>query len=204
MAKLTPPPAPSDEFIRRTERYRPELLAHCYRMLGSLADAEDAVQETYVRGWRSFGSFEARSSERTWLYRIATNTCLTALQHHSRRVLPSGLGAPSADPSAPLGPADPGVAWLQPIPDALMSPGDLAAGDPPAPASARSRRPRMTSPSSPSRTTASSSTGTSPRSRTRTSRRWNGCCARTRRWRPRRCAPGTKASAGACPTWPST
>jgi RNA polymerase sigma-70 factor (ECF subfamily) len=58
------------------------------------------VQETYVRGWRSFGSFEDWSSERTWLYRIATNTCLTARQHHSGRVLPSGLGAPSADPSA--------------------------------------------------------------------------------------------------------
>jgi RNA polymerase sigma-70 factor (ECF subfamily) len=111
----------SDEFIRRTERYRPELLAHCYRMLGSLADAEDAVQETYVRAWRSFGSFEARSSERTWLYRIATNTCLTALAHHSRRVLPAGLGAPSGDPSAPPCPADPGVAWLQPIPDALIT-----------------------------------------------------------------------------------
>ncbi len=114
--------SPSDEFIRRAERYRPELLAHCYRMLGSLADAEDAVQETYVRAWRSFGSFEARSSERTWLYRIATNTCLTARQHHSRRVLPSGLGAPSADPSAPPGPADPAVAWLQPFPDTMISP----------------------------------------------------------------------------------
>jgi RNA polymerase sigma-70 factor (ECF subfamily) len=111
----------SDDFIRRTERYRPELLAHCYRMLGSLADAEDAVQETYVRAWRSFGSFEARSSERTWLYRIATNTCLTALAHHSRRVLPSGLGAPSDDPSAPPSPADTGVAWLQPIPDRLVT-----------------------------------------------------------------------------------
>ena len=119
--------SPSDEFIGRAERYRPELLAHCYRMLGSLADAEDAVQETYVREWRSFGSFEARSSERTWLYRIATNTCLTAVQHHSRRVLPSGLGAPSDDPSAPPDSADPGVAWLQPIPDMMVSP---AANDP--------------------------------------------------------------------------
>ena len=96
-------------------------------MLGSLADAEDAVQETYVRAWRSYGSFEARSSERTWLYRIATNTCLTAAQHHSRRVLPSGLGAPSDDPSAPPGPEDPAVAWLQPIPDTMVS---ADAGDP--------------------------------------------------------------------------
>jgi RNA polymerase sigma-70 factor (ECF subfamily) len=113
--------ASNDEFIRRTERYRPELLAHCYRMLGSLADAEDVVQETYVRAWRSFDSFEGRSSERTWLYRIATNACLTALQHHSRRVLPSGLGAASDDPSAPPGSADPGVAWLQPIPDTMIT-----------------------------------------------------------------------------------
>jgi RNA polymerase sigma-70 factor (ECF subfamily) len=111
----------SEGFVRRAERYRPELLAHCYRMLGSLVDAEDAVQETYVRAWRGFGAFEARASERTWLYQIATNTCLTALKHHSRRVLPSGLGAPSDDPSAPPASPDHGVRWLQPIPDALVS-----------------------------------------------------------------------------------
>jgi RNA polymerase sigma-70 factor, ECF subfamily len=120
MSSRVEPASASDEFIRRTERYRPELLAHCYRMLGTLVDAEDAVQETYVRAWRSFDSFEARSSERTWLYRIATNTCLTALMHHSRRVLPSGLDAPTADPSAPPTSADYNVPWLQPIPDSLV------------------------------------------------------------------------------------
>ena len=120
MSKVVETTSPSDEFIRRVESYRPELLAHCYRMLGSLVDAEDAVQDTYLRAWRSYDSFQARSSERTWLYRIATNVCLTALQHHSRRVLPSGLGAPSDDPSAPPNSADPGIAWLQPIPDARI------------------------------------------------------------------------------------
>lgn len=113
-------PSGDEEFIARAERYRPELLAYCYRMLGSLSDAEDAVQETYLRAWRSYDSFEGRSSERTWLYRIATNTCLTALAHHSRRVLPSGLDAPTDDPAVPPTPADPGVRWLQPIPDARI------------------------------------------------------------------------------------
>jgi RNA polymerase sigma-70 factor (ECF subfamily) len=115
-----PVPA-SDEFLREAQRYRPELLAHCYRMLGSLADAEDAVQETYVRAWRAYDSFEARSSVRTWLYKIATNTCLSMLRSHAtRRVLPSGLGAPSDDPDAPPGPADPTVPWLQPFPDSWL------------------------------------------------------------------------------------
>jgi RNA polymerase sigma-70 factor (ECF subfamily) len=110
-------PSSNQEFIARAQRYRPELLAYCYRMLGSLVDSEDVVQETYLRAWRAYDSFDARSSERTWLYRIATNTCLTALAHHSRRVLPAGLGAPSDDPSAPPDSADADIRWLQPFPD---------------------------------------------------------------------------------------
>jgi RNA polymerase sigma-70 factor (ECF subfamily) len=111
----------SAEFVRLTDPFRRELLAHCYRMLGSIHDAEDLVQETYLRAWRSFDGFEGRSSVRTWLYRIATSACLTAIERRSRRPLPSGLVGPSDDPEAPLGPAQPGIAWLQPIPDALLA-----------------------------------------------------------------------------------
>jgi RNA polymerase sigma-70 factor (ECF subfamily) len=109
------------EFARGTEPFRRELLAHCYRLLGSVDDAEDLVQETYLRAWRSYDRFEGRSSMRRWLYQIATNACLTALQHRARRPLPSGLGDPAQDTGAPPEPgAD--VAWLQPIPDALVTP----------------------------------------------------------------------------------
>ena len=111
-----------DTFVRDTEPFRREMLAHCYRMLGSVDDAEDAVQETYLRAWRSYGAFEGRSSVRTWLYRIATNACLTALERSSRRVLPSGLGGPEPDPQAAPELAGAGVRWLQPLPDALVAP----------------------------------------------------------------------------------
>nr|WP_037074984.1 sigma-70 family RNA polymerase sigma factor [Pseudonocardia spinosispora] len=111
-----------DDFARDTERFRRELLAHCYRMMGSVQDAEDVVQETYLRAWRGYQRFEGRSSIRTWLYRIATNACLNALRGAGRRALPSGLGDPSDDPLSPPEPAAADVRWVQPIPDALVTP----------------------------------------------------------------------------------
>jgi len=122
------------EFTGRTEPFRRELLAHCYRMTGSVDDAEDLVQETYLRAWRSFDSFEGRSSLRTWLYQIASNACLTALQRRSRRPLPSGLGSPDQDADTRSSVAQPDVLWLQPIPDALVQP---ERGDPAAVATSR-------------------------------------------------------------------
>ena len=110
-----------EDFLTLADPYRRELLAHCYRMLGSVHDAEDLVQETYLRAWRSYGGFQGRSSLRTWLYRIATNACLTALEHRERRALPSGLGAASEPPAAPLPPDRANeIPWLEPMPDALV------------------------------------------------------------------------------------
>jgi RNA polymerase sigma-70 factor (ECF subfamily) len=119
---------PSDtEFAALTGPFRPELLAHCYRILGSIHDAEDLVQETYLRAWRGFDGFEGRSSVRRWLYRIATMACLTALETRARRPLPSGLGAPADDHRVAVAPREPSVAWLQPAPDALFGGDDPAA-----------------------------------------------------------------------------
>ncbi|MEV6488933.1 sigma factor, partial [Actinoplanes sp. NPDC051633] len=97
------------------ETERRGLLAHCYRMLGAWDDAEDVVQDTYLRALRGWDGFRREASTRTWLYRIATNVCLTALDGRARRALPSGLGAPAGGIDVPPDPAGPET-WLQPFP----------------------------------------------------------------------------------------
>jgi RNA polymerase sigma-70 factor, ECF subfamily len=120
MAQVT---SDGGEFAALTAPFRRELLAYCYRMVGSVHDAEDLVQEVYLRAWRFYAEFEGRSSLRTWLYRIATNVCLRALQQSSRRALPSGLGGPEGTPTGSVASTGREVAWLQPIPDVLLADG---------------------------------------------------------------------------------
>jgi RNA polymerase sigma-70 factor (ECF subfamily) len=109
-----------DDFAQCSDAYRRELLAHCYRMVGSVHEAEDLVQETYLRAWRAYEGFAGRSSVRTWLHRIATNACLSSIEGRQRRPLPTGLGAPSTGPEEPLVDA-PEVPWLEPVPDTLVA-----------------------------------------------------------------------------------
>jgi RNA polymerase sigma-70 factor (ECF subfamily) len=122
-------------FAALVERHRGELRVHCYRMLGSFDEAEDLVQETFLRAWKHLGGFEGRSTVRAWLYRIATNACLDALDGRARRVLPQHVAAPS-DPSVAQAPVA-GVAWLQPFPDRLWEPVAPAEAQPDAAAVAR-------------------------------------------------------------------
>jgi RNA polymerase sigma-70 factor, ECF subfamily len=104
------------EFAARVEPFRPELHAHCYRMLGSVYDADDALQETMLRAWRGMKGFQGRSSLRSWLYTIATNTCLTQIARRPKRVLPLDYGPP-ADPHTPPGSPLVESVWLEPYPD---------------------------------------------------------------------------------------
>ena len=114
------PATSGGDFAQVAERYRSELRAYCYRMLGSLDECEDLVQDTYLRAWQSYERFEGRSSVRLWLYKIATNTYLNSLQTRKRRPLPSGLSAPADSAAVALAPAQSDIPWLQPAPDSLL------------------------------------------------------------------------------------
>jgi RNA polymerase sigma-70 factor (ECF subfamily) len=108
------------DFEAATAPFRRELVVHCYRMTGSVHEAEDLAQETLLRAWKARDRYDPeRASLRTWLYRIATNACLTALETRARRPLPTGLGVASADPDAPLVP-DFEVPWMQPLPSRYL------------------------------------------------------------------------------------
>ncbi|MGI5402493.1 sigma-70 family RNA polymerase sigma factor [Streptomyces sp. CA-135486] len=113
--------ATTKDLDSRLEQYRRELTGYCYRMLGSAFEAEDAVQDTMVRAWRSFASFEGRSSLRSWLYRIATNVCLDMLKAGNRRARPMDLTSPTPVAQAQLN-ARPEVTWLEPVPDGRVLP----------------------------------------------------------------------------------
>jgi RNA polymerase sigma-70 factor, ECF subfamily len=107
--------------LEELEQHRNELRGYCYRMLGSAFDADDAVQDTLVKAWQSRDAFEGRSSVRSWLYRIATNTCLDMLRARSRRALPMDLSSPVPATTSPDHTL-PDAAWLEPVPDADVAP----------------------------------------------------------------------------------
>jgi RNA polymerase sigma-70 factor (ECF subfamily) len=115
----TTSPSELDDFPTLTERYQRELLAHCYRMSGSVHEAEDLVQETFLRAWKASATFQGRSSVRTWLYRIATNVCLTNLEGRPKRPLPAGLGTPDQMAGDALE-ENHEITWLEPVPDAAV------------------------------------------------------------------------------------
>lgn len=110
-----------EAFASMTEPHRKELLTHCYRILGSLEDAEDKVQETFLHAWRRLQTYQGKGSLRSWLYKIATNTCLDALAQRPKRSLPVELYSP-ADPSTPPEPPVNEPVWLEPYPDELLAP----------------------------------------------------------------------------------
>src|ERR687885_298955 len=107
--------APTDGLEASFEEYRKELTSYCYRMLASPFDAEDAVQETFIRAWRSYDRFEGRAALRSWLYRIATNVCLDMLNGKERRARPMDLG-PSREPIVENLNTLPEATWIQPVP----------------------------------------------------------------------------------------
>jgi len=113
----------SESVELQLEQHRVELTGYCYRMLGSAFEAEDAVQETFIRAWRGFDRFEGRAALRSWLYRIATNVCLDMLDGRERRARPMDLG-PAWNPDGPIGRTLPEVTWIEPVPNSFVAPAD--------------------------------------------------------------------------------
>src|SRR5690348_12252800 len=130
---MTVPTAMDDDLQQQLEGHRLELRAYCYRMLASPFDADDAVQETFIRAWRAYEGFEGRASLRSWLYRIATNVCLDMLRSGERRARPMDLG-PAREPVLANLNELPETTWLEPVPDGLVVAAD---GDPAEVAAAR-------------------------------------------------------------------
>ena len=125
-----------DAFRRLIEPHRGELHAHCYRMLGSVQDAEDALQDALLRAWRGLPRFAGRSSLRSWLYKIATNACLDPIARRPKRVLPIDYGPP-ADPHDGVGKPLVESVWIEPYPDETFDVGDQCSGPRPSTSSAR-------------------------------------------------------------------
>ncbi len=126
MAVMSPATATTGDLERALELHRRELIGYCYRMLASPFEAEDAVQETFLRAWRGYDRFEGRAAVRSWLYRIATNVCMDMLSSRARRARPMDLG-PAGEPVVENLRTQPEVTWIEPIPDALVAPdGDPA------------------------------------------------------------------------------
>jgi RNA polymerase sigma-70 factor (ECF subfamily) len=126
--------SPQQDLERRLEEHRKALTGYCYRMLGSIFEAEDAVQETMIRAWRSHSAFEGRSALKSWLYKIATNVCLDMLQGRERRARPMDLGGAQAPVIENLGGHLPEATWILPAPDGRVMP---EGGDPAEMAAAR-------------------------------------------------------------------
>jgi RNA polymerase sigma-70 factor, ECF subfamily len=132
MALVEASPLTTASGFGELEQHRRELTAHCYRMLGSPFEAEDAVQDTLLRAWRSLDRFEGRAALRSWLYRIATNVCLDMLKGREHRARPMDLGG-AWSPDGPIGEQLPEVTWIEPVPDGLV----VGDGDPAAVAESR-------------------------------------------------------------------